>query len=96
MGRSKRLYNFWMISWSIGIPNLRITDSMVLLATVMRKVLLGIVGGLTNKKIGDNMGLSESSVKSPVQRLFAKAGVKTRSQLVRVALEAPHWGGHAR
>ena len=52
-----------------------------------RKVLLGILGGLTNKKIGGNMGLSESSVKAIVQRLFAKAGVRTRSQLVRVALE---------
>jgi DNA-binding NarL/FixJ family response regulator len=52
-----------------------------------RKVLLGILGGLTNKKIGDKMGLSESSVKNLVQRLFTKAGVKTRSQLVRVALE---------
>ena len=45
------------------------------------------VNGLTNKKIGTNMGLSESSVKNIVQRLFGKAGVKTRSQLVRVALE---------
>ena len=44
-------------------------------------------GGLTNRKIGDNMGLSESSIKNLVQRLFTKAGVKTRSQLVRVALE---------
>ena len=52
-----------------------------------RNVLLGILGGLTNKKIGANMGLSESSVKNVVQRLFGKAGVKTRSQLVRVALE---------
>lgn len=52
-----------------------------------RNVLLGILGGLTNRKIGDNMGLSESSVKYVVQRLFGKAGVKTRSQLVRVALE---------
>jgi DNA-binding NarL/FixJ family response regulator len=52
-----------------------------------RKVLLGILGGLTNKKIGGNIGLSESSVKAIVQRLFAKAGVRTRSQLVRVALE---------
>src|ERR1700733_1211767 len=48
-----------------------------------RSVLLGILGGLTNKKIGVNMGLSESSVKNIVQRLFGKAGVKTRSQLVR-------------
>src|SRR5260370_40415524 len=52
-----------------------------------RHVLLGMLGGLTNKKIGANMGLSESSVKNIVQRLFGKAGVKTRSQLVRVALE---------
>ena len=52
-----------------------------------RNVLLGILGGLTNRKIGDNMGLTESSVKNVVQQLFRKAGVKTRSQLVRVALE---------
>lgn len=52
-----------------------------------RTVLLGIVGGLSNKKIGENMGLSESSVKNVVQRLFSKSGVKTRSQLVRMALE---------
>jgi hypothetical protein len=33
------------------------------------------------------MGLTESSVKNIVQRLFGKAGVKTRGQLVRVAFE---------
>jgi DNA-binding NarL/FixJ family response regulator len=52
-----------------------------------RKVLLGILEGLTNKKIGASMGLSEGSVKAIVQRLFAKACVRTRSQLVRVALQ---------
>ncbi len=52
-----------------------------------RNVLMGILGGLTNRKIGDNMGLSESNVKNIVQRLFGKAGVKTRGQLVRVAFE---------
>jgi two-component system, NarL family, nitrate/nitrite response regulator NarL len=51
------------------------------------KVLLGILGGLTNRKIGDSMGLSESTVKSIVQHLFVRAGVRTRSQLVRMALE---------
>ena len=54
-----------------------------------REVLLGILEGLPNRKIGDHLGLSESSVKNVVQRLFGKAGVKTRSQLVRVALEGP-------
>jgi DNA-binding NarL/FixJ family response regulator len=48
---------------------------------------MGILEGLTNRKIGGNMGLAESSVKNIVQRLFGKAGVKTRGQLVRVALE---------
>ncbi len=58
-----------------------------------QKVLLGILGGLTNRKIGDNMGLSESNVKNIVQRLFGKTGVKTRSQLVRVAFEGSLGGG---
>ena len=50
-------------------------------------MLVGILEGLTNRKIGDNIGLSESSVKSVVQQLFVRAGVRTRSQLVRKALE---------
>jgi DNA-binding NarL/FixJ family response regulator len=52
-----------------------------------QKVLLGILGGLTNKNIADDMGISESSVKGIVQQLFYRAGVRKRSQLVRVALE---------
>jgi two-component system nitrate/nitrite response regulator NarL len=51
------------------------------------RVLVGILGGLTNRKIGDNIGLSEGSIKAVVRQLFYKAGVRTRSQLVRVALE---------
>jgi two-component system, NarL family, nitrate/nitrite response regulator NarL len=51
------------------------------------KVLLGILGGLTNRKIGDSLGLPEGTVKSVVQQLFLRAGVRTRSQLVRMALE---------
>jgi len=53
-----------------------------------RNVLAGIVGGLSNRKIGDSLGLSESQVKNVIQRLFTKSGVRTRSQLVRAALEA--------
>ena len=52
-----------------------------------RAVLAGIVGGLSNRKIGEQINISESSVKNVVQRLFNKAGVKTRSQLVRIAME---------
>ncbi len=46
-----------------------------LLTDRQNKVLLGISRGLTNKKIGENLGLSEGSIKSVVQQLFMKAGV---------------------
>jgi DNA-binding NarL/FixJ family response regulator len=56
------------------------------------KVLSGIVGGLTNRKIGENVGVSEGTVKSVVQQLFRKAHVRKRGQLVRVALEGSLFG----
>jgi DNA-binding NarL/FixJ family response regulator len=52
-----------------------------------QKVLLGILDGLTSKRIASRMGITEVCVKDIVQVLFAKAGVRKRSQLVRVALE---------
>jgi two-component system nitrate/nitrite response regulator NarL len=52
-----------------------------------QRVLRGILGGLTNRKIGEKIGLSEASVKTSVQQLFMRAGVHRRSQLVRAALE---------
>lgn len=52
-----------------------------------RSVLMGVVEGLTNRKIGRKLGLSESAIKGSVQHLFLRAGVRTRSQLVRAALE---------
>lgn len=51
------------------------------------KVLRGILDGLTNKEIAWEMKVSESSIKAVIQELFHKAGVRTRSQLVRVAIE---------
>lgn len=50
-------------------------------------VLRLLVQGLANKEIAGRMEISESAVKNSIQQLFAKAGVRTRSQLVRVALE---------
>lgn len=52
-------------------------------------VLSGVVDGLSNKKIGDQIGVSESTIKAALQQLFKKAGVRTRSQLVRIAMEGP-------
>jgi two-component system nitrate/nitrite response regulator NarL len=50
-------------------------------------VLQGVVDGLTNRRIGNQIGVSESTVKAALQQLFKKSGVRSRSQLVRIALE---------
>jgi DNA-binding NarL/FixJ family response regulator len=52
-----------------------------------RTVVKSVFEGLSNKEIAARMGLSESSVKTVLQQLFDKTGVRTRSQLVRIALE---------
>jgi len=52
-----------------------------------RQILQFLIEGLANKEIGAALGISESSVKAAFQVLFNKTGVRTRSQLVRVALE---------
>jgi DNA-binding NarL/FixJ family response regulator len=52
-----------------------------------RQVLHYVFEGLANKEIADKLAVSESSVKSTIQQLFNKTGVRTRGQLVRVALE---------
>ena len=50
-------------------------------------VLRLVVQGLANKEIASRMKISESGVKNTLQQLFSKTEVRTRSQLVRVALE---------
>jgi two-component system nitrate/nitrite response regulator NarL len=52
-----------------------------------RLVLSCVFEGLANKEIAERISASESSVKATLQQLFSKTGVRTRSQLVRVALE---------
>jgi DNA-binding NarL/FixJ family response regulator len=52
-----------------------------------RQVLQYVFEGLANKEIADRLQVSESSVKATLQQLFSKTGVRTRSQLVRTALE---------
>jgi len=52
-----------------------------------RQVISFVLDGLGNKEIAERLTVSESAVKGTLQQLFAKTGVRTRSQLVRVALE---------
>ncbi len=51
-------------------------------------VLRGVLEGLSNKEIGARIEMTESSVKAVLQKLFEKTGVRSRSQLVRYAIEA--------
>ncbi len=57
-----------------------------------RAVLKGIFEGLTNKEIAAGLKISETSVKAAIQQLFDKTGVRTRGQLVRIALERRNQG----
>jgi DNA-binding NarL/FixJ family response regulator len=49
-------------------------------------VLKCVYTGLSNKETAAELSISEASVKSALQQLFRKTGVRTRTQLVRVAL----------
>jgi two-component system nitrate/nitrite response regulator NarL len=52
-----------------------------------RRILRLLLEGLSNKEIAAELHVSESAVKSSLQALFARTGVRTRSQLVRIVLE---------
>lgn len=61
-------------------PALRLTDRE-------RQILSFLMEGLANKEMAARLHISESAVKAALQVLFNRTGVRTRSQLVRVALE---------
>jgi DNA-binding NarL/FixJ family response regulator len=52
-----------------------------------RAILKALFEGLTNKEIAVKLNIPETSVKWNLQQLFDKTGVRSRSQLVRIALE---------
>jgi two-component system, NarL family, nitrate/nitrite response regulator NarL len=52
-----------------------------------KKVLRFIFQGFTNKEIGSRIDISEGAVKFSLRQLCEKLGVRTRAQLVKVALE---------
>ena len=63
------------------------TENARSLSERQQQVLLRILDGFTNKEIASQLAISETSVKATIQELFNKAGVRTRSQLVRAAIE---------
>jgi PAS domain S-box-containing protein len=58
-----------------------------------RSLLRGVFEGMSNKEIAAQLEISESSVKGSLQQLFQKTGARSRSQLVRIALE--EFGGQS-
>jgi len=52
-----------------------------------RTILRCILQGLTNREIAGRIGISEGAVKASVRHVCEKLGVRTRSQLVKIALE---------
>ena len=52
-----------------------------------QRVMRFVLEGLSNKEIAWRLQISESYVKAILQSLFQKTGVRTRGQLVRVAVE---------
>jgi len=71
-----------------GVPSRGERDLRKLLTEREQQVLQGLFEGLTNKEIATGLGVSESAVKATLQQLFQKTHVRTRSQLVRIALES--------
>ncbi len=63
------------------------------LAERQQAVLRGVLDGLTNRKIAEQIGASEATVKATLQQLFDKTGVRTRSQLVRIMLADADFSG---
>ncbi len=52
-----------------------------------KSVVSAVLQGLTNREIATRLGISEGAIKASLRHVCAKLGVRTRSQLVKVALE---------
>jgi two-component system nitrate/nitrite response regulator NarL len=63
------------------------TSQLAVLTDRDKSILRMVFQGLGNKEIGARLELSEGTVKASLRQLFQKLGVRTRGQLVKVALE---------
>jgi NarL family two-component system response regulator YdfI len=53
-------------------------------------VISGVAAGMTNKEIGEQLGVSDKTVKTHLSNVFHKLGANRRSQLVAVQMRNPN------
>jgi DNA-binding NarL/FixJ family response regulator len=68
-------------------------DPFATLSTQERRVLELLADGLTNRQIGEQMGLAEKTVKNYVSALLVKLGLQRRTQAAVLATQARRSAG---
>lgn len=70
-------------------------DKLNLLSPQERRVVALLAEGLTNKEIGEQLGLSEKTVKNYVATIFTKLNIARRAQAAALYVEASQSGRSA-
>jgi DNA-binding NarL/FixJ family response regulator len=72
-------------------PSIRAVNAqgMNLLSKRESEVVHALAGGLTNREIGQQLGLSRHTIKNYLLRIFDKVGVSTRMELLFLTLSEP-------
>ena len=63
------------------LSNIDIIDSRLSISRREREVLIQLLGGKTNRKISQELDISEKTVKNHLWKIYRKLGVKNRTQL---------------
>jgi two-component system response regulator DevR len=63
-------------------------DRLALLSPQERRVVALLASGLTNKEIGDQLGLTEKTVKNYLATIFSKLNITRRTQAAALYVEA--------
>lgn len=74
-----------------GTPNA--AAKLNLLSPQERRVVALLADGLTNKEIGDQLGLTEKTVKNYLATVFSKLNISRRAQAAALFVEAGKTGG---
>ncbi len=69
------------IEMSRILTNIDIIDSRFTISRREREVLIQLLGGKTNRKISEELGISERTVKNHLWKIYRKLEVKNRAQL---------------